>query len=82
MDEISKELVGKVILLKKGTYSGTTTYSALDVIRYSGREFVALRSTKGNTPPSMNSSASNSYWQLLAGAGSYVPSVSSSGILI
>lgn len=71
--------LGRVIFKRKGDYSNVTTYKKLDIVKYQGRDFIATQDTTGNTPP--NTNTSNVYWQLVSGAGSYQPSLSSDGIL-
>jgi hypothetical protein len=49
----------------QGTYSETTRYAAGSVVMYQGSSWVAVRSTRGQTPAVKDSSP----WQLFAAAG-------------
>lgn len=56
--------LGKVLLIPKGEYDGSTTYEKLDFVTYNGSSYVAKEETRGNLP------TNESYWQLLARGGS------------
>lgn len=43
-------VLGKVGLANRGTYSASTTYTALDFVLYNGSTFVALKEVTGVTP--------------------------------
>ena len=51
---------GRVLLLPKGDYNASTTYSPLDYVRYNHNTYVCKQSTTGNLP------TNTTYWQLLA----------------
>lgn len=55
---------GRVILMPKGDYVATTTYVALDWVRYDGRAWVCKQSCLGQVPHN------GVYWQVLAQDGS------------
>lgn len=50
---------GRVLLMGKGDYDATVTYTALDWVRYQGGAYVAKQTTTGNLP------TNEEYWQLL-----------------
>lgn len=50
---------GRVLLMGKGDYDVTVTYTALDWVRYQGGAYVAKQTTTGNLP------TDEEYWQLL-----------------
>lgn len=78
MDE-TWELVGRVVFTDEGAYSASASYTALDVVTNQGKTYIAIQDTQGNAPVS---SGADPYWQLLANAGTYQPSLDSNGILI
>ena len=51
---------GRVLLLFKGTYDGTTQYNPLDVVEYGVSSYVCIAQTTGNLP------TNTTYWQVLA----------------
>ena len=56
--------VGRVLLMEKGNYSGTTTYNALDWVRDNGAAWVCkVDGTIGIAPPTLPVT-SNANWQV------------------
>lgn len=55
---------GRVLLMGKGDYDATVTYTALDWVRYQGGAYVAKQTTTGNLP------TNEEYWDLLVNAAS------------
>ena len=55
---------GRVLIMPKGEYDASTTYSMLDLVSYNGSSYVAKQSTTGNLP------TNTTYWQLSAYGGS------------
>lgn len=53
------ESAGRVLLIPKGAYDGSATYSALDVVSYGHNSYVAKQATTGNLP------TDTTYWQIL-----------------
>ena len=63
--------IGRVLLIPKGDYNGTTVYNMLDWVRHDGRAWVCkVNGTSGVVP-----SSSTPEWQLLAQDGSVTGSV-------
>lgn len=56
--------LGKVAITNGGTYSASTTYAPLTLVRYNGASWVSKVQTKGNAP-----SESSTYWQLVSKDG-------------
>ena len=56
---MSSASAGRVLLIPKGDYNASATYSALDVVVYNHDSYVAKKSTKGNLP------TNTTYWQPL-----------------
>lgn len=55
---------GRVLIMPKGAYDATETYSMLDLVSYNGSSYIAKKSTTGNLP------TNTTYWQLSAYGGS------------
>lgn len=62
--------LGRVLLLFKGDYIATTTYTQLDVVYYNGSSYVAKTTTRGNAPDNTQ------YWQIMALKGELSPTLS------
>lgn len=71
------EDLGRVCMVACGSYSDSTTYKKLDVVRADDTFYIATQSGAGHVP-----SASSSYWMQMAATSSYRPTVNSSGILV
>lgn len=56
---------GRVLLIPKGAWNSTDTYSMLDLVSYNGSSYIAKTSVPANTLPT-----NTSYWQLSAYGGS------------
>ena len=56
--------LGKVAITNGGTYSASTTYAPLTLVRYNGASWVSKVQTKGNAP-----SENSTYWQLVSKDG-------------
>ena len=56
--------LGKVAITNGGTYSASTTYAPLTLVRYNGASWLSKAQTKGNAP-----SESSTYWQLISKDG-------------
>lgn len=56
---------GRVLLIPKGAWNDTDTYSMLDLVSYNGSSYIAKTSVPANTLPT-----NTSYWQLSAYGGS------------
>lgn len=56
---------GRVLIMPKGAWNTTDTYSMLDLVSYNGSSYVAKTSVPANTLPT-----NTSYWQLSAYGGS------------
>lgn len=54
---------GRVLIMPKGAYDATVTYSMLDLVSYNGSSYIAKTSTTGNLP------TNTTYWQLSAYGG-------------
>lgn len=50
---------GRVLMIPKGDYDATATYTMLDVVSYQGKSYVAKQTTTGNAP------TNTTYWQLM-----------------
>ena len=50
---------GRVLMIPKGDYDATETYTMLDVVSYQGKSYVAKQTTTGNAP------TDTTYWQLM-----------------
>ena len=67
---MSQQAIGKVLLMPKGTYSGSATYNQLDWVRYDGKAWVCkVNNTVGVTP------TEGANWTLMAADGSVSGSV-------
>lgn len=55
---------GRVLIMPKGAYDASETYSMLDLVSYNGSSYIAKKSTTGNLP------TNTTYWQLSAYGGS------------
>lgn len=53
---------GRVLMIPKGDYDATETYTMLDVVSYQGKSYVAKQTTTGNAP------TNTTYWQLMVDA--------------
>lgn len=53
---------GRVLMIPKGDYDATKTYTMLDVVSYQGKSYVAKQTTTGNAP------TNTTYWQLMVDA--------------
>lgn len=53
---------GRVLMIPKGEYDATATYTMLDVVSYQGKSYVAKQTTTGNAP------TNTTYWQLMVDA--------------
>ena len=53
---------GRVLMIPKGDYDATATYTMLDVVSYQGKSYVAKQTTTGNAP------TNTTYWQLMVDA--------------
>ena len=53
---------GRVLMIPKGNYDPTATYTMLDVVSYQGKSYVAKQTTTGNAP------TNTTYWQLMVDA--------------
>ena len=51
---------GRVLLIPKGTYDGTTTYYPMDIVKYGVSSYVCKVESTGNLP------TNTTYWQILA----------------
>ena len=72
--------IGRVLLIPKENYSGTTVYNALDWVRYNGAAWVCkVDNTIGVAPPTLPT-IQNANWQLLAADGSVSGSVAWSAV--
>lgn len=68
-------VVGRVLLIEKGNYSGSAIYNRLDWVRDNGAAWVCkVDGTQGIAPPTLPTS-SNANWQLLAADGNVSGSV-------
>lgn len=56
---MATQILGKVGMVLKGAYNGSTTYQKLDVVTYNGESYVAKSETIGNLP------TNTTYWQML-----------------
>lgn len=56
---------GRVLIMPKGAWNTTDTYSMLDLVSYNGSSYVAKQSVPANTLPT-----NTTYWQLSAYGGS------------
>lgn len=56
---------GRVLIIPKGAWNDTDTYSMLDLVSYNGSSYIAKTSVPANTLPT-----NASYWQLSAYGGS------------
>ena len=56
---------GRVLIIPKGAWNDTDTYSMLDLVSYNGSSYIAKTSVPANTLPT-----NTSYWQLSAYGGS------------
>ena len=54
---------GRVLLIPKGEYNASTTYTMLDIVSYQGSSYIAKGTTTGNLP------TNTTYWQLSAYGG-------------
>lgn len=63
---MATQILGKVGMVLKGEYNGSTEYQKLDVVTYNGESYSAKNNTTGNLP------TNTTYWQLLAEKG-YTP---------
>lgn len=54
---------GRVLLMPKGEYNASATYTLLDIVSYQGSSYVAKGTTTGNLP------TDTTYWQLSAYGG-------------
>ena len=67
--------IGRVLLIPKGDYSGSTAYNALDWVRDNGAAWVCkVDNTIGIAPPALPTT-SNANWQVLAEDGTVSGSV-------
>jgi len=67
--------IGRVLLIPKGDYSGSTAYNALDWVRDNGAAWVCkVDNTIGVAPPTLPTT-SNANWQLLSADGTVSGSV-------
>ena len=67
--------IGRVLLMEKGDYSGSTAYNKLDWVRNNGAAWVCkVDNTIGVAPPTLPTT-SNANWQLLAADGNVSGSV-------
>lgn len=72
--------IGRVLLIPKGDYSGSTAYNALDWVRDNGAAWVCkLDDTIGVAPPTLPTT-SNANWQLLSADGTVSGSVAWSAV--
>lgn len=55
---------GRVLIIPRGEYDATTSYSPLDLVSYNGSSYIAKQNTTGNLP------TNTTYWQLSAYGGS------------
>ena len=53
---------GRVLMIPKGDYDVTATYTMLDMVSYQGKTYVAKQTTTGNAP------TNTTYWQLMVDA--------------
>lgn len=60
---------GRVLLMPKGDYDNTATYTTLDVVIYGGLPYVAKQTTTGNLP------SDTTYWQKLVDMPTQVDNV-------
>lgn len=68
-------VVGRVLLIPKGDYSGSTVYNSLDWVRDNGAAWVCkVDGTQAIAPPTLPTT-SNANWQLLSADGSVSGSV-------
>ena len=56
---MAKQNLGRVAMVSKGEYNGSTRYTKLDIVKYNGQSYMALAETIGNLP------TNTEYWQLL-----------------
>lgn len=68
--------IGRVLLMPKGTYSGTTAYNALDWVRYNGIAWVCTKDNTIGILPSVGVPE----WQVLAQDGAVTGSVAWSAV--
>ena len=54
---------GRVLLIPKGEYDSSETYTMLDMVSYQGSSYIAKGTTTGNLP------TNTTYWQLFAYGG-------------
>ena len=54
-------IAGRILILPKGEYNASTTYSMLDLVSYNGASWLAKKTAVGITPSDSNSA----YWQKL-----------------
>lgn len=72
--------IGRVLLMDKGAYSGSTIYNQLDWVRDNGASWVCkVDGTVGIAPPTLPTT-SNANWTLLAADGSVSGSVAWSAV--
>lgn len=72
--------IGRVLLMQKGDYSGTTIYNSLDWVRDNGAAWVCkVDGTVGVAPPTLPAT-SNANWQLLAADGTVSGSINWSSV--
>lgn len=57
---------GRVLMIPKGDYDATATYTMLDVVSYQGKSYVAKQTTTGNAP------TNTTYWQLMVDAQGHI----------
>lgn len=68
-------VVGRVLLIQKGDYSGSAVYNSLDWVRNNGAAWVCkVDGTQGIAPPTLPTT-SNANWTLLAADGSVTGAV-------
>lgn len=56
---MAKQVLGKVMMIFKGTYDSATAYEILDVVTYEGSTYVAKKETTGSVPTDEN------FWAIL-----------------
>ena len=72
--------IGRVLLIPKGDYSGSTAYNALDWVRNNGAAWVCkVDNTIGIAPPTLPTT-SNANWQLLSADGTVSGSIDWSNV--
>ena len=47
---MAKQNLGRVAMVSKGEYNGSTRYTKLDIVKYNGQSYMALAETIGNLP--------------------------------